>query len=154
VQLPETATVAPQVVVSLKLLAFVPVIVIPVTSSTVPPELVSVTVCAVAVAPANMLGNAIVVALSPAAGAAGELLPPPHPAIQTIPPTIPATIASRAARTADAENPRGLWLCNARTRPDNKRPGSEEKKFMSNSSNRKRARAQRSEGAHEKDRMK
>jgi hypothetical protein len=92
-----------------------------------------------------MLGNAIVVTFRPAAGPAGafaELLPP-HPAIPTIPPTIPATIASRAARTADAANPRGLWLCNARIRPDNKRPGSEEKKFMSNSSSRKRALAKK-----------
>ena len=61
VQLAEIASVALQVVDSLKLLALVPEIVMPLIVSAVPPLLVSFTVCAVAVAPATMLGNVNVV---------------------------------------------------------------------------------------------
>jgi len=75
VQLAEIGSVAPQLVVSVKLLALLPVIVIPLIVSEPLPVLVSVTDCAVAVAPATMLGKVSVVTLKLATGVGAVVVP-------------------------------------------------------------------------------
>jgi len=70
VQVPETASVVPQVVVLLKALAFVPPIEIAPSVTGTVPLLVKVTDCAVLVAPATIRGKVSVVALKVSVGTA------------------------------------------------------------------------------------
>jgi hypothetical protein len=72
VQLPEAAMVLPQVVVSAKLLAFVPLSVMPLIVNGTVPSLVSVTLCEVTVEPTAVSGKAIEVPATVNEGVARE----------------------------------------------------------------------------------
>jgi hypothetical protein len=122
-QAPNAVNVLPQVLVWLKLLALVPLIVIPVMFNVAEPLLVNVTVCAVAVAPTTMLGNvtAEMFRLTAGAGALDELDPLlPHPAI------IAATIPQPATKRIRAANPRSFPCTSLHNDVDADRPINEE----------------------------
>jgi hypothetical protein len=86
-QLAAAASVVPQVLVWVKLLAFVPVIVIPVMFIPAPPVLLSVTVSGVAVAPADILGNVSAAVLRLATGV-GAAVAVPLNATTAMPPVL------------------------------------------------------------------
>ena len=138
VQLADAATVAPQVLVWLKLLALVPVIVMPLIVNAVPPLLLNVMFCEVTVddvaVPATKLGKvteATLMLTEAAAGAAGELLPP-HPtipAIATIPTIAATTPLTNARRTTCAANPGACQRTKAHTCTDDQRLVKEDRLF-------------------------